>query len=80
MTGLEYEYILYEKLRSTGIPFQTEDELRAKGYPKTPDVKLVFPISVNGFVVNWIDSKASFGDEYCHKSNLQEQFWSYKNR
>jgi len=53
--------------------------MRERGYPKTPDIKLLVPIYVNGRVVNWIDSKASFGDEYSHKLNV-EQFWSYKNR
>ena len=35
---------------------------------------------VGGYVVNWIESKASFGDEDCHRTYLKEQFWCYHNR
>ncbi|XP_048586004.1 CDAN1-interacting nuclease 1 isoform X2 [Nematostella vectensis] len=78
--GYEYEFILKEKLQNRNIEFIDEDIMRAKGYDKTPDFKLEIPIAVDGHVVNWIESKASFGDEYNHQAYLKEQFWSYWNR
>lgn len=80
VTGIEYEAYLCRQLRELGIPFQTENDLRAAGFSKTPDIKLEAPIAVKGRVVNWIDSKASFGDECSHKSQAELQFQRYVNR
>lgn len=57
-----------------------ERALRQRGFDKTPDLKLEVPIAVDGHIVNWIESKASFGDEITHSKYLEEQFWSYRNR
>ena len=38
--GLEYEYILQEKLLNLKVSFLTEDDLRVLGHARTPDVKL----------------------------------------
>jgi len=78
--GLEYEYILANELKKRNLAYLDEDQLRARGYDKTPDAKLEVPIAVNGHVVNWIESKASFGDEDSHRGYLKDQFWSYWNR
>lgn len=72
-----YEMFLYKKLQGLGISYQSEDDLRAAGFSKTPDVKLEAPIGVQGRMVNWIDSKASFGDEYTHKAQGSDQFQRY---
>jgi len=77
---MENEYLLQEKLHNLNIPFLNEDQMRKKGYPKTPDIKLEIPVIIQDHVVNWIDSKASFGDEYSHRVNSRDQFWGYKNR
>ncbi|KAM9465830.1 CDAN1-interacting nuclease 1 isoform 2-T2 [Clarias gariepinus] len=78
--GQEHEEILREKLRGINLSFLDENQLRAKGYDKTPDIILEVPIAVEGHIVHWIESKASFGDEHSHRTYLNEQFWSYWNR
>eukprot|EP00658_Telonema_sp_P-2_P072595 TRINITY_DN6170_c0_g1_i1.p1 TRINITY_DN6170_c0_g1~~TRINITY_DN6170_c0_g1_i1.p1 ORF type:complete len:261 (+),score=80.99 TRINITY_DN6170_c0_g1_i1:24-806(+) len=77
--GREYEYILQEKLNASNIPYITEEQLRREGYAKTPDVKLEIPMEVAGRSVNWIDSKAAFGDSYYHNTKNQH-LKSYVNR
>jgi hypothetical protein len=78
--GREYEQILEEKLKELGIWYIDEQELRKRGYDKTPDFKLELPIGIDGQIVNWIESKATFGDEETHKVYLEDQLTSYKNR
>ncbi|XP_059811806.1 CDAN1-interacting nuclease 1 isoform X2 [Hypanus sabinus] len=78
--GQEYEILLREKLQRKNLSFLDEDQLRTKGYDKTPDIILEVPVAVEGHVIHWIESKASFGDECSHQSYLQDQFWSYWNR
>lgn len=78
--GQEYEFKLTRKLDNLGYTYLNEDHMRARGYDKTPDVKLEVPISVDGYIVNWIESKASFGDEFSNRTYLKDQFWSYWNR
>ena len=78
--GREYEDLLENRLRELQIPFVTEQTLRLEGHAKTPDIKLELPIAVNGRVVNWIDSKASFCDPVVHLERGHEQFQGYVNR
>jgi len=78
--GLEYEYVLQEKLHNLSISFLSEEEMRKVGFPRTPDVKLLEPCVVEGHIVHWIESKASFGDDYSHRINCEEQFYGYSNR
>lgn len=78
--GQEYELCLQRMVRNANIPFKDEEQLRTCGYDKTPDVKLELPVAVDGFVVNWIESKALFGDEANHKTYIKEQYLSYWNR
>lgn len=78
--GLEFEEILIQNVKKHNLPFLDENDLRKRGYDKTPDVKLEVPISVNGFPVCWIESKASFGDLQTHSEYLRDQYYSYWNR
>jgi len=78
--GEEHEQRLKDLLARLDIPFCDENVLRVQGYDKTPDIKLEVPISVDGHVVNWIESKALFGDPEAHAGYLKDQFWSYWNR
>nr|CAG4644144.1 EOG090X0A0V [Lepidurus arcticus] len=78
--GHEYEQKLCRILRQHNVPFCDENDLRNRGYDKTPDVKLDVPIAVDGFVVNWIECKAVFGDPDVHSDYLRDQLWSYWNR
>jgi hypothetical protein len=80
IAGREYEDLLETRLEKLGIPFVTEQALRAEGHAKTPDIKLEVPIAVKGRVVNWIDSKASFCDPLVHVERGAEQFQGYVNR
>ncbi|KAL0969675.1 hypothetical protein UPYG_G00230690 [Umbra pygmaea] len=78
--GQEAEVLLRDKLKERNLSFLDENQLRAKGYDKTPDIILEVPIAVEGHIVHWIESKASFGDDHSHHTYLNEQFWSYWNR
>jgi len=78
--GLEYEFKLKQKLENITLQFLSEPSLRQLGFSKTPDFKLVVPIMIEGKVINWIESKASFGDFSTHSHFLSSQFWSYYDR
>ncbi|XP_026760622.1 CDAN1-interacting nuclease 1 isoform X1 [Galleria mellonella] len=78
--GLEYELRLERELRLMNITFSDENILRSRGYDKTPDFKLDVPIAIDGFIVNWVESKALFGDEENHSGYLKEQLSCYWNR
>nr|CAG4641883.1 EOG090X0A0V [Eurycercus lamellatus] len=78
--GYEYEIKLRLDLDQCNIAFLHEEHLRFKGYDKTPDIKLEIPVAVDGQVINWIESKALFGDEESHRGYLKDQLYSYWNR
>ncbi len=78
--GDEYEVKLYDALGAAGIAYWTEKNLRDSGHHKTPDARLRVPIAVNGRIICWIDSKATFGDEGQHASYRELQYEKYSNR
>lgn len=79
--GEEHEQKIKDILTEQGIPYCDEHVLRGQGYDKTPDIKLELPLALEGgHVINWIESKALFGDPEAHSTYLKDQFWSYWNR
>jgi hypothetical protein len=71
---------LEQSLQVRQILFQTESSMRALGYPKTPDALLAYPVEIGGCIVNWIESKALFGDAAAHATYSRDQYWPYYNR
>ncbi|BFF99465.1 protein C15orf41 homolog [Drosophila madeirensis] len=80
IVGEEYELKLKDLSKQAGIHFYDEQDLRRMGYDKTPDIKMIMPFLYKGGVVNWIESKANFGDTKSHKRNIHLQLQSYCNR
>lgn len=78
--GTEHELKLKHYLSKYNIVFADEDRLRSRGFDKTPDIKLEVPIAVNGFVINWIESKGRFGSHKIHEKYVKDQLSSYWNR
>ena len=78
--GDEYEVKLCEDLDAAGIAYFTEKDLRDTGHIKTPDARLLVPIAMQGRVISWIESKATFGDEKQHAKYSAEQYEKYCNR
>ena len=70
--GGRAEEQLYALLRERNIAFLTEGDLRARGYPRTPDAVLAREMRVDGKRVRWIDSKAMFGDPYSHMQHSEQ--------
>uniref|UniRef100_A0A1B6IAV3 CDAN1-interacting nuclease 1 n=1 Tax=Homalodisca liturata TaxID=320908 RepID=A0A1B6IAV3_9HEMI len=78
--GVEYEVKLYHHVQRVGLSYKSEEQLRARGYDKTPDIRLDVPCAVDGFVINWIESKAIFGDNVTHDQYAHDQYYCYWNR
>ncbi|KAJ8963187.1 hypothetical protein NQ318_018653 [Aromia moschata] len=78
--GQEYEVKLHREAIKLGLAFRDEEHLRKNGYDKTPDCKLDVPVAVDGFIINWIESKALFGSEDAHRDYTKNQYLSYWNR
>jgi len=78
------ELKLFDKLTQLNLAFRTEHDLRHAGFHKTPDFYLSVPIQlvIDGceLVINWVESKASFGDLTTHDRYCQEQFRIYVQR
>ncbi|XP_067613803.1 CDAN1-interacting nuclease 1 [Eurosta solidaginis] len=78
--GEEYEFKLKQMAQAANMHYHEESDLRRLGYDKTPDIKMIVPFLYKSEVVNWIESKACFGDIKTHKWYIQQQLNSYCNR
>ncbi|CAG0908125.1 unnamed protein product, partial [Cyprideis torosa] len=78
--GLDYEAKLHAELKKLGLEFCSEDELRVRGSDKTPDVLLKTPFFYDGVAINWIESKAVFGEPISHAQLCDSQYEKYRNR
>jgi hypothetical protein len=74
--GIWGEEQLQGWLNARGLTYRTEKDLRGE-FPKTPDCLLDEPIRVNGWDINWIESKASFGDTIEIGKNVRKQLEPY---
>jgi hypothetical protein len=76
--GNRREDLIAEWLDEKKLEYFTENDLRAGTVEgKTPDFLLLKPMSWHGDEYNWIESKASFGDEYIHRKNHRGQVSKY---
>lgn len=71
------EKILETWLKEQEVDFMTEEDLRESGETKTPDFLLKESLDIDGTEVNWIESKALFGDIKEHQYYLKKQFNDY---
>jgi hypothetical protein len=76
--GVKGESTLKIWLDRHDVEYEREEDLREKG-GKTPDFLLKRPVYFRGEEVNWIESKASFGDMKEIRKNLKKQLSSYRD-
>lgn len=67
---------LQEWLDDHVVGYRDEEELRGT-YPKTPDILLDEPMTLNGTELIWIESKANFGDRTEVSRNFKRQLKPY---
>jgi len=74
--GRKGEERLQRWLEKHGVGYRTEKDLRGK-FSKTPDALLDEPIIFFGQKIQWIESKANFGDDVEMRKNLRRQLGPY---
>lgn len=66
-----FEAIVGDFLISSGVAFETEDDLKFYGCRNTPDFHIPAGCSINGTVVYWIDCKTFYGAASIAKDKKQ---------
>lgn len=75
--GKDVERIVKKWLDGKRVKYQTEAETKKGNYTKTPDFKLESPLKIGGKWLNWVECKASFGDETEYKRDYGKQLSHY---
>lgn len=75
--GRKGEEKIHKWLTKQNFAFTAEKDLAAE-YEKTPDFLLKKPFNVRGVDINWIESKATFGNKSETKKNIKNQLVPYR--
>lgn len=74
--GDDFENFMKDWLCKNNIEFLRENDLKPR-HKKTPDFLLKNPFKIDNFTVNWIECKASFGDDREFRRNSKKQLLPY---
>ncbi|MFH0862106.1 MAG: C15orf41 family protein [Candidatus Altiarchaeota archaeon] len=77
--GKDVELTVKKWLDLRRVSYVTEYDAKKGEYTKTPDFRLEAPIKVQDKWVNWVECKASFGDESEYKRDYGKQLSHYVN-
>jgi CDAN1-interacting nuclease 1 len=75
--GKDVEKIVQKWLDKRIIKYLTEYDAKKGEYTKTPDFNLEAPMKLHGRWLNWVECKASFGDETEYKRDYSKQLSHY---
>jgi hypothetical protein len=75
--GKDVERIVKRWLDNRKVKYTTEHEAKQGAYTKTPDFKLESPFKAKGKWLNWVECKASFGDDVEYKRDYGKQLSHY---
>jgi len=75
--GKDVERIVKKWLDMRKVTYITEYDAKKGEYTKTPDFKLEAPIKIQNKWLNWVECKASFGDEVEYRRDYLKQLNHY---
>ena len=76
--GIMGEKEIADWLDEMGAEYLRENDLREMGEGKTPDFKLKRPLVYRDMELNWVESKASFGDKWKLNEDYKNQLKPYR--